>query len=135
YLIWNAPLRNCFLSDLCWHRWQPLNIQAMRKAAQLLVGEHDFASFAKPGHGRESTIRTIRGRDVARRGPRVVIGVEGTGFLWNMVRIIVGTLVEVGEGRYGPERIATMLAAADRRQAGPTAPPQGLYLQWIRFDC
>lgn len=134
YLIWNAPLRNCFLSDLCWHRWQALDIDAMRHAARLLVGEHDFASFAKPGHGRETTIRTVLGCDVARRGARVVIGVEGTGFLWNMVRIIVGTLVEVGEGRYGPDRVAAMLAAADRRQAGPTAPPQGLYLQWIRFD-
>jgi len=133
YLIWNAPQRNCFIPDLCWHRWQRLDIDAMRQAAALLIGEHDFASFAKPGHGRESTIRTVLACDVSARGPRVVIGVEGTGFLWNMVRIIVGTLVEVGQGRYPPQRVAEMLQARDRTQAGPTAPPQGLYLQWIRF--
>lgn len=134
YFIWNAPLRNCFMSELCWHRHQPLDLPAMQAAARMLVGEHDFASFAKPGHGRETTVRTVLGCDVTARGARVVIGVEGTGFLWNMVRIIVGTLVEVGMGRYGPQRVAEMLAARDRRAAGPTAPPQGLYLQWIRFD-
>lgn len=133
YLIWNAIERNCFAADLSWHRWQTLDIDAMAAAAQVLVGEHDFASFAKPGHGRETTVRTVLACDVSRRGPRVVIGVEGTGFLWNMVRIIVGTLVEVGQGRYPPQRVAEMLQARDRTQAGPTAPPQGLYLQWIRF--
>ncbi len=133
YLIWNAPQRNVFLSGLAWHRWQTLDLPAMRTAAALLVGEHDFASFARTGHGRESTVRTVLACDVSARGPRVVIGVEGTGFLWNMVRIIVGTLVEVGIGRYGPQRVQQMLEAADRRCAGPTAPAHGLYLQWIRY--
>jgi tRNA pseudouridine38-40 synthase len=104
----------------------------MGRAAAVLVGEHDFASFAKPGHGRDNTVRTIHHCTVSTRGPRLVIGVEGSGFLWNMVRIIVGTLVEVGLGRYDAARVRQMLDAADRQAAGPTAPPHGLYLQWVR---
>jgi tRNA pseudouridine38-40 synthase len=132
YYVWTAPERPVFGAGLCWHRWQALDDAAMAQAASLLVGEHDFASFAKPGHNRSTTVRTILGCDVSRRGPRLVFGVEGTGFLWNMVRIIVGTLVEVGLGRHAPSAIATMLAARDRRATGGTAPAHGLYLQWIR---
>jgi tRNA pseudouridine38-40 synthase len=133
YLIWNSPQRSPFVPELAWHRWQPLDIGAMRQAASLLVGEHDFASFAKPGHGRATTVRTVLGCDVRFRPPRLVIGIEGTGFLWNMVRIIVGTLVQVGLGRYSPTDVQQMLLAKDRRSSGPTAPAHGLYLQWIRF--
>jgi tRNA pseudouridine38-40 synthase len=132
YAIWNQPDRPTFFPDLAWHRWQPLDRAAMRAAAGKLIGAHDFASFARPGHGRESTVRTVLSCDVSARGPLVVVGVEGTGFLWNMVRIIVGTLVEVGLGRLEPEQMGTILAARDRQAAGPTAPPHGLYLQWIR---
>lgn len=132
YLIWNHALRNVFLHDITWYRRSPLNIPAMQQAANMLIGEHDFASFAKPGHGRESTVRTLLGCQVSARGPRIVVGVEGTGFLWNMVRIIVGTLVEVGHGRYDHQRVKDMLEAKSRLASGPTAPPHGLYLQWIK---
>ena len=132
YFVWNAPDRHVFMGDLAMHRWQPMDAEAMARGARLLVGTHDFASFARPGHGRENTVRTILSAEVARRGPRVVIGVEGTGFLWNMVRIIAGTLIEVGIGRYTAEEVGTMLAARDRRAAGSTAPAHGLYLQWIK---
>jgi tRNA pseudouridine38-40 synthase len=132
FAIWNKPDRPTFFPDLAWHRWQSLDHAAMRDAAARLVGAHDFASFARPGHGRENTIRTVLACDVSFRAPLLVIGVEGTGFLWNMVRIMVGTLVEVGLGRHRPEAIDAMLAAKDRRAAGATAPPHGLYLQWIR---
>jgi tRNA pseudouridine38-40 synthase len=132
YVIWHAPDRPPLFSDLVWHRWQNLDVDAMRQAAALLTGEHDFASFAKPGHGRETTIRRVRECSVSYRAPRLVIGVEGAGFLWNMVRIMAGTLVEVGLGRFTPADVATMLAARDRRAAGSTAPPHGLYLQCIR---
>jgi tRNA pseudouridine38-40 synthase len=71
---------------------------------------------------------------VSARGPKIVVAVEGSGFLWNMVRIMVGTLVEIGMGRLGSDVIRPMLDARDREAAGPTAPPHGLYLQWIRFD-
>ena len=132
YSIWNAIDRPPFASDLNWHRWQPLDIDAMRVAAAQLVGTHDFASFAKPGHKRISTVRTIYDCEVSCRWPRIVIGISGNGFLWQMVRIIVGTLAQVGKGLYRPEQISEMLAAKDRRAAGSTAPPEGLFLQWVR---
>jgi tRNA pseudouridine38-40 synthase len=132
YFIWNSHDRPVFFNDLAWHRWQELDTAAMAKAAEAFVGEHDFASFARPGHGREHTVRTILSCDLSVRLPKLVIGIEGTGFLWNMVRIIVGTLVQVGLGRFTPEDMRKMLEAKDRAASGPTAPPHGLYLQWIR---
>jgi tRNA pseudouridine38-40 synthase len=134
YYVWNADERPVFFGDLAFHRWRRLDSDAMAAAAAVLVGEHDFASFARPGHRRENTIRTVLSCEVKRRGPRIVIGVEGTGFLWNMVRIIAGTLVEVGLGRFTPADVAGMLAARDRRSAGLTAPPHGLYLQWVKVN-
>lgn len=133
YLIWNTREKPVFFGDLAWNWWHELNIERMREAAEKFVGTHDFASFAKTGHGRESTVRTVFACDVSYRCPRLVIGVEGSGFLWNMVRIMVGTLVQVGMGRYAPEEISDMLAGKDRRSAGHTAPAHGLYLQWIRY--
>ncbi len=133
YLIWNSLDRPVFFADMAWHRWQELDVAAMAKAAALLKGEHDFTSFARPGHGRVTTVRRLNACAVRSRGPRVVIGVEGNGFLWNMVRIIAGTLVDVGMGKLKAESMPDILAAKDRRAGGGTAPPEGLYLQWIRF--
>ncbi len=132
YVVWNAIDRPPLFPELVWHRWQTLDVDAMRTAAGYFEGEQDFASFAKPGHARETTIRTVHSCTVAHRSPYLIVGVEGSGFLWQMIRIMVGTLVEVGLKRYPPARIREMLAAKDRSAAGPTAPPQGLYLQWIR---
>jgi tRNA pseudouridine38-40 synthase len=132
YFIWNALNRNPFVPDLCWHRWQTLDIPAMRAAAAQFLGEHDFASFSRPDHTRYTTIRAVTDCRVSFRGPMLVIGVEGDGFLWNMVRIIAGTLVEVGLGQYAPDDIGKMIAAKDRRAAGSTAPPVGLFLQWVK---
>ncbi|MEM8874492.1 MAG: tRNA pseudouridine(38-40) synthase TruA [Planctomycetota bacterium] len=132
YQIWTGDDRNLFLHDLAFHRRGVSDLAAMRAAAGNLVGTHDFASFAKPGHGREHTVRTITDCTVSRRGQRIVIGVEGTGFLWNQVRIIAGTLAEVGRGKIDPDSIPDVLAAQDRTAAGPTAPAHGLFLQWIR---
>ena len=134
FLIWNHADRPLFFSDLAWHRWHYLDVPKIVRAAEHFVGTHDFASFARPGHGRENTVRTVYACDVHFRSPKLVIAVEGSGFLWNMVRIMVGTLVQVGLDRMQPEQIAEVLAARDRRAAGPTAPPHGLYLQWIRSD-
>jgi tRNA pseudouridine38-40 synthase len=133
YFIWNALERNPFLHDLCWHRWQTLDIAAMQAAAAHFIGEHDFASFSRPDHARYTTIRTVTACRVSFRGAMLVIGVEGEGFLWNMVRIMAGTLVEVGLGLYAPDDIAKMIAASDRRAAGSTAPPVGLFLQWVKL--
>ncbi len=133
YFIWNEDDRPVFFPDLAWHRWQKLDLAAMKQAASHLVGTHDFASFAKPGHGRDSTVRTVLACEVSSRGPRLVIGVEGTGFLWNMVRIIVGTLVEVGLGQTSADEIRAILQAVNREAAGATAPAHGLWLQWIKM--
>jgi tRNA pseudouridine38-40 synthase len=132
YVIWNQEDRPPFMGDLVWHRWKPMDYAVMREAARHLVGTHDFASFARPGHKRANTVRTLLDFDISWRHPRLVFGVEGRGFLWHMVRIMVGTLVDVGLGRFTPDDIPRMLEARDRRAAGLTAPPNGLYLQWIR---
>jgi tRNA pseudouridine38-40 synthase len=134
YFLWNAPDLNPFFHDLAWHRWQRLNIAAMQEAASYFEGTHDFASFCRPTHKRETTERSVLRCHLAARGPRLIFGVEGTGFLWNMVRIMVGTMVQVGLGAYPPAEIARMIEARNRRAAGPTAPPEGLYLQWIQFQ-
>jgi tRNA pseudouridine38-40 synthase len=135
YFIWNDEDRPLFFPELAWHRWQRLDVEAMRDAAGRFVGTHDFASFARPGHGRETTVRTVLACDASYRPPKLIIGIEGTGFLWHMVRIIVGTLVEVGLGKYPAARVDEMIRATDRTAAGPTAPAHGLYLQWIRSTC
>jgi tRNA pseudouridine38-40 synthase len=111
--------------------WSSLDDAAMDAAAAVLVGEHDFAAFAAAGHGRESTVRTVLSCRVWRSSPsRVQLDVSATGFLWNMVRIIAGTLLEVGMGRRDAASVARALACGDRAQSGPTAGPEGLCLLW-----
>ena len=132
YAIWHAEDRPPMLAGQVWHRWKPLDTAAMAEAAARFVGTHDFRSFARPGHGRATEGRTVFACDVSSRPPRLVIGVEGSGFLWHQVRIMVGTLVEVGMGQHRPGAITEMIGARDRRAAGGTAPPHGLYLQWVR---
>jgi tRNA pseudouridine38-40 synthase len=133
YVVWASEDRNPMLADLAYHRWQKLDIKLMQAAANDFVGEHDFVSFTKMGHGRESTVRTIFDCDVSVRGSYVVIGVHGSGFLWNQVRIMAGTLLEIGQGDLPLDAVTRALQTGDRRKAGRTAPPHGLYLQWIRF--
>lgn len=133
YAIWNDPDRPVFKADLFFHRWRPLDVEAMQNAAAHLVGTHDFASFCKPGHGRESTVRTVHQLEVSRKGPIIVIGVEGSGFLWNQVRIMAGSIIQAGADDLRADDFPAMLAAKDRKSGGKTAPPQGLYLQWIKF--
>jgi len=111
-----------------------LDVARMRAAGAALVGEHDFAAFAHAQHGRESTVRRVHSCEVAMLPEdRVAIDVSGNGFLYNMVRIIAGTLVEVGRGRIEPTAIPSILASGDRSRAGPTLPPQGLRLRWIQY--
>lgn len=135
YAIWNADDRPVFFSELAWNRRKVLDVDAMAEATKYFVGQHDFASFCQPGHKREHTVRRVLDCRLSRRGrgPLIVIGVEGEGFLWRMIRIMVGTLVDIGLGQFKPEDIPKMIAAKDRRAAGGTAPPCGLYLQWIKY--
>jgi tRNA pseudouridine38-40 synthase len=116
-----------------WHVWWPLDLERMRAAAELLVGRHDFVAFAGAGSPRLSTVRSVTRLDVRRVEREVRIEVEGDGFLYNQVRNMVGTLVEIGRGHWPPLRAGEILAARDRRLAGPTAPPHGLCLMWVRY--
>jgi tRNA pseudouridine38-40 synthase len=118
---------------LAWVPWD-LDVDAMNAAAALLVGQHDFSSFTRLNHGRESTVRSVHTCDVEFPASQVAsITVSGEGFLWNMVRIIAGTLVEVGAGRRTLDSVKAALVAGDRSSAGVTMPPEGLSLQWIRY--
>ncbi|MFA9479629.1 tRNA pseudouridine(38-40) synthase TruA [Phycisphaerales bacterium AB-hyl4] len=137
YRIWNSAGRPLERRHFVWHCWTPLDLDRMNDAARRLVGMHDVAGFAAAKHGRLSTVRTIHAcevvRDCAADSPEVHVVISGDGFLYNMVRIVAGTLVEVGRGLFEPERIDEILRKADRRLAGPTLPPEGLWLEWIRF--
>lgn len=122
-----------------WHE-RGLDIAAMNHAAAMLVGEHDFAAFAAAGHGRLTTVRTVHTlavRDVSDQttppGTRVRLDISGSGFLWNMVRIIGGTLLQVGLHQRTPADVLAALVAKDRALAGPTLPPTGLCLEWIKY--
>ena len=110
-----------------------LDVDKMKEATSYLIGRHDFASFCGSGAQVKTTIRTVTSMDVWRDGDMVTIRISGTGFLYNMVRIISGTLIEIGNGQYPPERMDKILKACDRAAAGPTAPAQGLTLMGIEF--
>ena len=111
-----------------------LDEKKMREATSYLIGRHDFASFCGAGAQVKSTVRTIRSVEVERFGDMVSIRISGEGFLYNMVRIIAGTLIEIGNGQYPPERMQEILDARDREWAGPTAPAKGLTLLGIQYE-
>lgn len=110
-----------------------LDIDKMRQAASYLVGEHDFVSFCNVRTDVEDTVRTITELEILQEGEEITIRISGNGFLYNMVRIIVGTLIRVGRGFYEPEKVKEILETKDRKAAGVTAPPQGLVLVEIRY--
>lgn len=110
-----------------------LDVEAMKEAASALIGEHDFASFAAPSHESSTTIRTIYDCSVEKEGDVITITVTGNGFLYNMVRIIAGTLLEIGKGNMEKNCIPAVLDAKDREAAGPTAPACGLTLEQIKY--
>ncbi|MFO0857429.1 MAG: tRNA pseudouridine synthase A [Phycisphaerales bacterium] len=149
YTLHTGPIRPLFDRNLVHCVYDALDVAAMQAAAKYLVGEHDFVSFAALHHGRATTVRTVFSCDVTQQpcenkegnrargieaSSRVRIDISGNGFLYNMVRIIAGTLVEVGRGRMKPEVIPEILAKKDRRAAGPTLPGRGLCLEWIRYE-
>ena len=113
--------------------YYPLDVVKMQEASLYLVGEHDFKSFCTEKPEVTNTVRTIYSLNVIKEGDMIIIRVTGNGFLYNMVRIISGTLIEIGYGQYPPERMQKILDAKDRSAAGPTAPAQGLTLMGIQF--
>lgn len=135
YRIHNAPHRPVEGQSqrYVYHYWHPLDVTAMRDAARYFVGTHDFAAMAGKGAPRLTTVRTVFRCDVERHLDEVRIDVEGDGFLYKQVRNMVGTLINVGRGHWPPHRVAEILQSTDRATAGPTAPPRGLCLQWVRY--
>lgn len=133
YRIYTAPTRPVELAGQVCHHWMPLEAERMRAAAARLLGTHDFRGFATSAEVRQNTVRTIRRCEVARQDAELHVTVTGDGFLYNMVRNIVGTLMEIGRGRWQSERIDKILASTDRSDAGPTAVPDGLYMVSVHY--
>ena len=134
YRIWNSDEPNVFERKWMYSVPQELDLEAMRRAASLLTGEHDFAAFCANRHMKKTTVRTLRRVEITRMGNEIRIALSADGFLYHMVRILVGTLLEVGEGRRAPEDMTAVLASRDRMEAGPTAPAQGLTLWSVKYD-
>lgn len=111
----------------------PLDVEKMREAGTYLLGEHDFKSFCGAGAQVKTTVRCIHELNIEKSGDKITIRVRGNGFLYNMVRILAGTLMEVGSRAYPPEKIKEILEAKDRKAAGPTAPARGLTLVKIEY--
>lgn len=134
YRIYNRPFPNPVVRLYSHHVYWPLDTAKMAEAAKYLTGEHDFASFCSAGAQVQTTVRTIFEAGVqAEETGMITIRLKGNGFLYNMVRIIAGTLMEAGRGSLPPEQIRDILASCDRSKAGPTAPAKGLTLMGIQY--
>lgn len=132
YYICNSQFPDIFLHS--WHCRNTLDITAMRRAASAFLGTHDFVGFASAGFTVKSTIRTIYSLDIKKENNIISIDVSGNGFLYNMVRIITGTLVFVGSGKISPDDMPEIIASCDRTRAGITAPPDGLFLSEVYYE-
>jgi tRNA pseudouridine38-40 synthase len=133
YRIYTAPIRPVELASQVLHYWRRLDVELMQAAARRLVGTHDFAGFATSADQRDNTVRTIFRCEVARLDAEIRITVRGDGFLYTLVRNIVGTLMDIGRGRWGPRQIDTILDTCDRRLGGPCVLPDGLTLVCVHY--
>lgn len=133
YLILNRPERDPFLSGLALHYKRPLNVEKMRECALPILGKHDFTSFMAKGSDIEDAVRTVSSLAVRKEGDLVSIKIAADGFLYNMVRIIVGTLIEASEGRFDRKDVERIIASRDRTLAGHTAKEYGLYLTGVYY--
>lgn len=133
YYIYHAPIADVFYRNYAWHYRHSLDINEMQKAAKAFIGTHDFEGFSSAGRTVKTTVRTITDLHVEQNGKHIIIDVAGNGFLYNMVRIIAGTLVFVGNGKISADEIPAIIASKDRSRAGITAPPQGLFLTEVYY--
>ncbi len=133
YRIWNSPAPCVFDRRYVWVLPEALDLAAMEQAAALLCRTADFRGFSTDKRGRKSTVRTLERAELCRRGEELQLWFTGNGFLHNMVRILTGTLVEVGTGRRSPESLEEIFSACRRELAGPTAPAKGLCLMEVEY--
>ena len=133
YLVLNTELSDPFMKERAYHYPRHLDEKLMHRAAQHFVGTHDFKGFMAVGSKVKSTVRTIRYFTVERHGAIISMRVAGDGFLYNMVRILCGTLIAVSEGRIPEESLDALIASGDRKKAGATLPPDGLYLAKVAY--
>lgn len=133
YRLLSRDLPSPFIGRYAWHLRYPLDVEAMTEAATFLVGKHDFAAFCAANGSAKTSVREIFTVDLQQSEDLVEARIEGDGFLYMMVRIIIGTLVEVGQGKMPPARVEEILASRDRTRAGATAPPQGLSLMRVQY--
>ena len=134
YKIWNAQVRSPFLDGYALHYRYPLDERLLNEAAQAYVGLHDFTSFCTPDKREQGDLRrNVLHFSVTRDGDMVTMRVEADGFLYNMVRIMVGTLLRIAQGKIAPDGIPAIIERRDRQFAGPTAPPCGLYLNKVKY--
>ena len=134
YKIWNSQVRNPFLDGLVYHYKYPIDVEMLNKACKSYIGKHDFTSFCTIDNRKmEDMQRTVIDFTVEKQGDMVLLTVEADGFLYNMVRIMVGTLIRIAEGKFSPDCIEDIINAKDRSKAGPTAPACGLYLNKVRY--
>lgn len=134
YRIRTSPVPDVFARRFVYHYGMPLDCERMKRAAAFLVGTHDFASFCGNKHMKKSTVRSMEDITFLEKEGEIEIRYTGSGFLQNMVRILTGTLIEVGRGDREPESITGVLEAKNRELAGYTAPPQGLRLEKVRYE-
>lgn len=133
YLIWNEKRRNPFMLDRAYHYPRELDINIMREAAGYFTGSHDFAGFMSSGSDVTDTVRDIKYLDISENNELISIKIAADGFLYNMVRIIVGTLIYVSEGKILPTDIEKLISGKDRAKLGKTVPPHGLYLNKVYY--
>ncbi len=133
YKILNSPYRNPFLTGRAYHVKQRLNLHSMQMAAADFIGRHDFAAFCSTGSSVEDTVREVFGASVEKNNELIEFSVHADGFLYNMVRIMVGTLIDIGCGRINSDAVSEIILSSDRANAGFTAPPHGLYLDKVYY--
>lgn len=133
YSIYNSPIRSPLRRFTSWHVREALDMPAMEAAARYFTGRHDFSSFRASNCAAKTTVRRIDSVNVSREGDLIYIDVIGEGFLKNMVRVMAGTLVDIGRGRFAPEYIGWLLQNPDRNKAGVTAPACGLCLMDVTY--
>lgn len=133
YKIWNNPIRSAIHNKYAYHVAEPLDLEAMREAASYFIGEHNFQSFTANKSKKKSMVRTIFSLEITKNDEWIELHFYGDGFLYKMVRIMTGTLIEVGLGKRKPIEIKSILEKQDRILAGDTAPSHGLYLADIEY--